>query len=83
MRDLLAKAWAVAKDLVEEGLGPIRQEHQDLLRLEELAREAVEVWQAGSSRYDGEDFDLAMSDLAHALPPKPHAPIEVGPDDPF
>ena len=80
---LVELARNMIEEITEEVTEPLRQERQRLLRLEELAREAVEVWQGGQSRYDAEDFDVAMSALANALPPKSHAPIETHADDPF
>lgn len=55
----------------------------ELEKLQKLAREAVEIWQAGSAMYSAHEYETAMGDLARALPPKPHAPIESQPGDPF
>lgn len=79
----LSRLHEVARSILEEVTESTRLEVERLQRLEELAREAVDVWAGGPSRYDAEDFDVAMSALRAALPSKPHAPIESGPNDPF
>jgi hypothetical protein len=55
----------------------------ELLCVQELARNVIEMWRAGSGQYDIEEFQDAVAALADALPPKAHPPIASRPDDPF
>ena len=43
----------------------------ELQRLQELAREVVEIWREGPSQHDYAEMDSAMGELARALPPEP------------
>jgi hypothetical protein len=64
------------EDLMKQGHIDAAHEvlaQRDRLLIAELvaaAREAVEMWQAGPSMYDADEFGTAMDNLARALPPK-------------
>jgi hypothetical protein len=55
----------------------------ETLRLQALARHAVEVWRGGPAMHDAEEFEAAMGELSDALPTRLSPPIEFDPDDPF
>lgn len=55
----------------------------EVLRLQAIARHAVEVWRGGPSMHDAEEFEAAMGELSRALPTRPSPPVETHPDDPF
>jgi hypothetical protein len=83
---LMVKGVYVDPDdgLVEISLSDKTRYRLEVVRLQALARHAVEVWRGGPAMHDAEEFEAAMCALSDALPTRPSPLVEFDPDvDPF